>query len=187
MASQDVYTPSILRQLLDYDPETGVLVWRERPPELFNGHSASRATSWNKRYAGREAFPVNPSRGYRSSTIFCRRVMAHRVAWCHFHNSAIPDGRYVDHINGNRSDNRIENLRLASASENQANTEEPIGHIRGAVFHKATGKWQCSIRIHLGTFDTAEGASEAYESAASLLNGKFYLPNGRRARVQRVL
>jgi hypothetical protein len=186
MASQNVYTPSVLRQLLDYDPETGVMIWRERPPELFKGHSPSQARAWNKRYAGREAFPPNPSRGYRSSTIFGIRVMAHRAAWCHYMGQTIPEGQYIDHVNGDPSDNRICNLRLASPAQNQMNIETQIGAVRGAVFHKQTRKWQASIRIHLGSFDTAEDATAAYEAAAAKLHGEFYLPSGRRAHVRRV-
>lgn len=112
--------------------------------------------------------------------------MAHRAAWCHYTGQPIPDGQYIDHVNGDRGDNRAANLRLASPAQNQMNIETQIGSVRGAVFHKQTRKWQASIRIHLGSFDTAEEATSAYEAAAAKLHGEFYLPSGRRAHVRRV-
>lgn len=111
--------------------------------------------------------------------ILGRRMMAHRVAWTLYHGAAVPDGYQVDHINGKTADNRIQNLRLCEPKQNMHNAiKKPGSRLRGAFFHKSSGKYQSSIRVHLGSFDTAEEAAAAYERAAQILHGAFYLPNG---------
>lgn len=187
MADTTVYTPDLLRQLLDYCPDTGALTWKARGPDFFVGHATGNATAWNKRYAGKTAFADRRDRNYSTSTILGKRVMAHRVAWCHFHNSTIPDGMLIDHINGDTHDNRIANLRMASARQNAVNVRNHRKGLRGAAFHKPTGKWQASIRMHLGTYETEEEAAAAYEFMAAKIHGDFYLPNGKRITVSRVL
>lgn len=88
---------------------------------------------------------------------------------------------YVDHKNGNTLDNRRENLRLASNSQNQANrrnhSKNTSGY-RGVTFSKSTNKWQAAIKvagknIHLGVFETPELAGIAYKQAADMYFGEF--------------
>lgn len=182
------YSFEILQKVLSYNHRTGELVWKHRDQSMFAGKNPARAcAAWNTKFAGRPAFTSKTRGGYLTSTIFEKRVMAHRVAWCIANQCDLPDDCQIDHINGVRDDNRIENLRSCSASENARNKEFQKSSLRGAVFHKGTGKWQASIRIHLGSFDTEAEAAKAYEEAASKLHGEFYLPNGKRANVRRVL
>lgn len=108
------------------------------------------------------------------------RCMVHRLAWMLFHGVRIPEGAQIDHINGEKSDNRIDNLRLCTISQNMQNREYSKSGMRGAVFHKSTGKWQASLRVHLGTFATQEEAANAYELAAKKLHQEFYLAGGKR-------
>lgn len=94
-----------------------------------------------------------------------------------------PDNKeFVDHINGNRQDNRVENLRWATAQENCRNcslySNNTTG-FKGVHFKKSSGKYGAGIRIdgkrhHIGYYDTAEEASEAYRQFASTAFGQFF-------------
>jgi hypothetical protein len=91
----------------------------------------------------------------------------------------------IDHINGDRLDNRIENLRTATYSQNSANAKRHSRNtsgLKGASKRfkngKWTGRWQASItyqrkQINLGYFDTKEEAHAAYLEAARRLQGEF--------------
>lgn len=83
----------------------------------------------------------------------------------------------IDHINGIKSDNRICNLRPATRSQNGAN-RVAIRGMKGAFFHKSSGKWSAQIskenkKMHLGLFDTEGEAHEAYKEASLRMHGEF--------------
>lgn len=92
----------------------------------------------------------------------------------------MPDGP-LDHINGDKLDNRIANLRRASPAQNSANTRGHPGSksgLKGAHWHARRGRWTSQIRSggkrhHLGVFDNKEDAARAYREAAERLNGEF--------------
>jgi hypothetical protein len=96
-----------LREVLAYDPDTGALTW------LVDRSSNARAGSPAGCYAG--------SNGYTQVCLGLRRFKAHRLAW-YLHHGEDPGALQVDHINRNRSDNRICNLRLVDAKGNRANS-----------------------------------------------------------------
>jgi hypothetical protein len=158
-------TPEQLRSMLSYDPETGEFIWMVKPNGRVN--------------AGVIAGSILNNRGYRLIGIHGRRLLAHRLAWLYTF------GRWpsseIDHINGNRRDNRISNLREASKSENQSNrgpNKNNTSGFKGVKFHKKTSKWQAQItkdrkRYNLGLFHTPEAAHVAYESAAKKFYGEF--------------
>jgi hypothetical protein len=116
--------------------------------------------------------------GYNRVTINKEHYAAHRLIWV-IHNGSIPVGFVVDHINGIRNDDRIENLRLATLSQNQQNrkfSKTELG--KGVSYEKARKKYRAQIMIAqkstlIGRFNTAEEAHTAYCEAASLLFGEF--------------
>lgn len=100
------------------------------------------------------------------------KVFAHRAAFA-IQTGRWPD-RLIDHRNGNKADNRWDNLREATDSQNQANTgpqkNNSVG-LKGVTFDKQTGRWRASIMIQgtrrcLGRHDTKEQAKTAYDAAA---------------------
>ena len=183
MASKLLPTPETLRQLLRYEPETGRLFWRERGQEWFKGSANfSRETNcqtWNKRYSGSETFTRICRNGYLLGTIFNAKFLAHRVAWA-VHHGAWPDGE-IDHANGIENDNRISNLRLATRNQNLTNRKvrsTSVTGLKGVSFHKQRGRYRAEITVagkgvHLGLFDSAEDAAEAYRQASAKYHGKF--------------
>lgn len=101
-----------------------------------------------------------------------------------------PDGLVVDHINGDRLDNRLENLRLATHAQNSRNRKKPkrtsAGRVPTSQFKgvckTASGKWQAQIKhagrsIHIGTFASEEAAARAYDRNAKTFYGEFALLN----------
>jgi hypothetical protein len=148
--------PDCLKDQCVYDPVTGLI---DQP---------------DKKKTGRPSLNNN---GYAVVNITVdgtpKRFLAHRVAWF-LHYGTDPGVMQVDHINGNRADNRIENLRLVSHAENCHNqavstsrkkTGLPLG-----VYLAANGGFRASITVdgreqYLGVFDTPDQASNAYVSA----------------------
>lgn len=174
MANKPLPTPAELRQLLDYDPETGVLTWRERPAALFKPGrrpAAAMAATWNACNAGKAALTSNNGQGYLTGGVFGTVYRAHRVIWAIYHG-AWPTGE-IDHINGIRSDNRIANLREVSRAQNARNVGKgranTSGH-GGVNWHKRSGKWQARIRtggktIFLGDFNNIDEAAATVRAA----------------------
>ena len=149
-------TAERLRELLDYDPETGVFTRLVR-----RGGNA---------LVGSRAGAVC-SNGYRYLMVDGTSHCEHRLVWLHVHGVWPTD--HLDHVNGVKCDNRIANLRECTHAENHQNLGvrrcNTSGH-PGVSWYKAKGKWQAYIntggeRKHLGYFDTAEEAGAAYLEA----------------------
>lgn len=141
--------------------------------EYFNGALISKYSRTN-RIAGSSVGRIT-KHGYKSVKIGKKQFYEHRLIWMLFNSNL--HGLDVDHINGNRSDNRIENLRLATRTENNRNLHSAKCNSKtgllGACFHKKTGKFVAQIRsngkyLHLGLFDTAQLAHETYMNAKTI-------------------
>lgn len=94
----------------------------------------------------------------------------HRLIWQHVHGP-IPDGMHIDHINGDKADNRLANLRLVTPAENAQNRRS----VAGVSHCKTTGKWLAQIgyggkRYFMGRFVSREVAERVYADAAALLH-----------------
>lgn len=166
-----------LHQRLDYDRGTGVFVWHARPSWHFP-NEALRGT-WNTRYAGKIAGHTSKC-GYRMICVDDMSFLAHRLAWLLTYGDH-PVPQEIDHIDGDRTNNRISNLRIATRAENLANaglSRRNKSGLRGVWFDAKRGKFQVSIKhlnkqYHLGRFDTIEQAAAARREAATRLHGEF--------------
>lgn len=154
-------TQARVQDELDYNPHTGVFLRR-------NGfRKGSRAGCLNKR------------NGYSVISIGDRLYYAHRLAWVYMHGDK--PFREIDHINRNRSDNRITNLRVATRHQNQGNRKvriDSLSQMKGVRFHKLSGLWYAQITanrkiISLGYHKSSGQAQAAYASAAKEYFGEF--------------
>lgn len=144
--------------MFDYDPETGLLVRLVRTSNCV--------------HVGEVAGCLN--NGYFRVSVNGKRYLLHRLAWF-IHYGAWPKDQ-LDHINRNRTDNRIANLREVDYLENNKNKSMPTRNTSGVVgvcWHRQAQKWQASImvnqkQIHLGVFDTFEEAVAARKAAEVL-------------------
>ncbi len=166
-------TADRLRELLHYDPETG----------LFTRKIMGRGRG-NYAPAG-SPIGADDGVGYLRAYVAGRSHRLHRLAWMHYHGQEIPEGYWIDHINSNKSDNRIRNLRLATVSENTYNKPMQSNNssgFKGVYWHSPSGMWQAKIgknrrSRHIGLFSTKEEAARAYDTAALQLFGEFARTN----------
>ncbi len=165
-----------LLALFRYEPETGKLFWRQRAEESFASSWAFKV--WNKRYSDKEAFTCINADGYREGRLFDSLHRAHRIIW-KMHNG---DFDYdVDHINGNRLDNRLENLRSVTRADNLRNTAKRSDNLSGVTGVKKRKKgWQAFIaKQTIGTFANFEDAIAARKAAEAKFG--FHPNHGRPA------
>jgi len=173
MKSERLIPASILPELLDYDPSTGLFVWRERPVERF-AHMVDpeiRCRLWNGQFARKPALFAQHNGGYFSGAIFNMQVLAHRVAWAISHG-AWPAGT-IDHVNGDKRDNRLSNLRDVPHAQNMKNLRLRRNNrsgVNGVYWAEHAGKWRAEIkadgkRVHCGYFDSIEEAERARRQA----------------------
>jgi hypothetical protein len=149
-----------LRKLVTYD--NGLLRW------------VSDHKHFKKIKAGDVVGAGSLKNGYKCTAINRKQYYQHRLVWLHVYG-VWPDGQ-LDHINGNRQDNRIENLRVATLSQNQHNrkkTKNKVG-ATGAYKHWS-GRWYSTIMVenkrhYLGMFKTEDEAAQAYVDAKSKLH-----------------
>jgi len=146
-------------------------ITQELIKELFyyeNGKLFNRFKRSGSALAGEEAGCLD-TYGYGQIKINGKLYKTHRLIYM-YHNGEITDNLHIDHIDRDKSNNNIENLRLVTRQENQWNRGD-----KGYCFHKRDNKFQASIklngkRIHLGYFDTAEEARAAYLEAKERLH-----------------
>lgn len=160
--SLSMLTLARLRELLVYDPISGVFRWIARAGRCRAGDIAG----------------CDDGQGYVVIRIDGKPYKAHRLAWLYMTGEWPED--LIDHINGERSENRWANLREASQSQNQANKRvilSSTGH-KGVYWSKKKMRFRARVKkdgvIHeVGFFRTADAAHEAYQIAARSLFGEF--------------
>lgn len=172
--SSEPCTPDFAREALHYDPVTGLLRWRFRPRHHFA--RGKDQLIWNVRFAGKEAFSGTNRYGYRVGGLNGKARAAHRVIWLIVHG--IWPAAQVDHKNGVRNDNRIDNLRICTNQQNSYNRRPDNGAVGLKGVTEKSGRYRARIHnhgrdLHLGDFDTPEEAHAAYCAAAADLFGEF--------------
>lgn len=181
-----VFDFAFVSSIVRYDLVTGNMFWKPRIPSMFKAEriSLERAcSSWNKRLAGKEAATYLDDGGYKQIRIAGKTMLAHRVAWL----LATGDwpSEQIDHINGIRSDNRFENLRCVSNSENHKNRKKPMTNTTGVVgvyWFKEKNKWHAQINVggkkhNFGFFDDFDAAVAARKRAEEVFG--FHENHGR--------
>jgi len=161
-------TQSRLKELITYSE--GMLYWKNPSKRRKSLDPKGRAGSRHHT-------------GYRSIMIDGRSYQEHRIVFF-YHNGYFP--QYVDHINGVRDDNRIENLRPATKQQNGANADIYSSNttgFRGVSYKKRQNKYESYVRfhgkkIHLGTFASAEEAFIATQNKRKELHGEFFREGG---------
>lgn len=167
-------TPDLLRELIYYDPTTGMLTWKAREPNLFVGKEQDprhSAKVWNKRYAGMPALQSRDGRGYLHGAVFGRTISAHRAAWA-IHYGQWPE-HGIDHVNGDTAENWIDNLRDVPDSvnaKNQKRNARNTSGITGVSYFARTKRWVAMIKgdgkaRNLGYYRTIEEAAAARKTA----------------------
>ena len=172
-----------LKELFDY--RDGRLIWKDRPLDEFKNQRV-----WNMRnvkYAGKEAGSLQRSvrKGkeiYRWMISIDRKLYYRsNLVWIYHDKEPLNDDNEVDHKNNNMLDDRIENLRISTRSQNCANKKIKSTNTTGyknVRLRKDNGKYTSSICVdgdsrYLGQFDTAIEAHQAYTQAANELYGEF--------------
>jgi hypothetical protein len=157
-------TQAVVRELLDYDPEKGVLTWRVRDREWFKDDGKWKM--WNKRFVGTS--PTAIYQGYRRIVLLGQHYQAHRIIWL-WMTGAWPGE--IDHVNHDRADNRWVNLRDAGRVANRKNLSQYANNTSGicGVYARA-GRWRAYIRVdgvlrNLGSFGDREAAGAARKAA----------------------
>ncbi len=165
-------TKQFLLECFDY--KEGRLYWRHRPEKHFVDEW--RQKIFNKNLGGKQA--GCETNGYMMVRFSFGKVLVHRIVYLMHHGVMPPE---IDHINGDTRDNRIENLREATHSQNCCNSKLSSANTSGAKgvsFHKPTGKWSAQIRVkgkltHLGLFPSIVMAAEARKMAEIEHYGEF--------------
>ena len=171
-----------------YSPETGKFIYKTATAEMFGEgkrhmSAKTRAKVWNAKNSGREAGSVD-AHGYVVMSVGSKLYKAHRLAFL-LMTGEMPKGQ-VDHINGDKADNRWENLRDVPKLVNALNQKRHVTNksgITGVRFSTHNNKWMAYIghnnrMNHLGMFDTIEEAAEARWDAEEKLG--FHQNHGRR-------
>ena len=159
----DKPTAETVRQILDFNHETGILTWKEPRRGMLVGANAGKRVL-----------------GYLQTQIDGKAYYNHRLIWLYV--TGTWPVCLIDHINGNRADNRFCNLREATHAENMRNRGKQKNNstgFTGVRFHKVNNRWHAQIKHggkyhNLGCFSTPEDAASAYESAARKHHGEFY-------------
>ena len=178
-------TAEIARELLTYNPDTGKLFWKERPLKYFK--NPTHRKSFNNQWAGKEALTAITRRksgqiARLDGCVLTKSYYTHRIAWLIYYGEW-PKNE-IDHINQDPTDNRIENLRDITNSENNKNRtlqKNNKVNFNGVFFDKQTSRYRAQIKVDgvkkcLGRYDTLKEAIAARKVAD--INYNFHPNHG---------
>jgi len=154
-----------LKEYLDYNPDTGILIWKKKP---------------NRRVKIGEAVGRDNGKGYLQTRYKKGFFLCNRLAYYIYHG-VDPLEYTVDHRNGNTIDNRIKNLRLATYQQQQFNlglSKKNKSGVTGVRWNKGSKRWVAYVsmnwkQIHLGHFTNKEDAIQARKEAEIKYYGEF--------------
>lgn len=158
-----------VRQLFNYDPNTGQLMWKKQD---------DRPKSWNSRYGGKAAGTYTNT-GYSQIRISGNFYLAHRLIWL-WNYGCWPEEQ-IDHIDGCGYNNCLNNLRLSTQSQNRMNSRISRSNssgITGVWFNSSLGKYCAQIKVKyktiwLGSFYSLELATKIRKEAEEKYFGEF--------------
>jgi len=176
MSNRELPSPELLRQLLRYDPQTGTLFWLPRPVEMFE--SLRVANMWKAKFENKPALNAPNKKGYLCGTLMGVHAKSHRIIW------AMQTGKWpdqVDHIDGNRANNKFSNLREATREQNSKNRSSQKGSASkylGVSRSSDRKRWSAEIhasgrKIFIGRFFSEDEAARAYDAAARIHHREF--------------
>ncbi len=165
----EIISAEYVRNILDYNPDTGIFIWKYR---------TDVSNRWNTKYVGKRA-GWKDSKGAYVLTINDKYYKAHRIAWLYMTGEWPKEE--IDHRDLNGMNNKWENLREATHSQNQFNKRAQSNNksgYKGVHWDKYKEKWVAAIginnkSIYLGRFRSKEDAYMAYCDAANKLHGEF--------------
>jgi hypothetical protein len=174
------------KRLFEYDAAEGVLVWRKRPRSDFKTNRSH--TFWNNHFPGRRAGTVEKRDGYTDIVVttlgVVQRFKAHRIIY-EMHHGPIPEGMQIDHRDMDTGNNRVQNLRLATNSQNNQNKKAPRNSKTGVKGVRFRGEkkfrsapWYADIRVngrlvYIGSYKTLEEAAAARAEASDRFHSEF--------------
>lgn len=158
-------TQERLKELISYDPVDGTFCWK--------------VTRSNRAVAGKVAGKCKDSKGYSVIRVDKRLYRAHRLAYLYI-TGEWPESD-VDHKNNNRADNRWENLRASTRSQNIANKATPASNksgVKGVCWNVAHQRWLVTLRVegrhkYIGEFRCKKTAVRAVREARQRFHGEF--------------
>lgn len=163
-------TQELLWEILHYDPETGFLYWKEREPRHFSHLvdwlAIATCKTFNKKQAGKLALHGVMTIGYRAGGLFDVKQYAHRIIWFMFHGEW---PKVIDHENGNKLDNRIENLRNVTQRENTRNAAKKRNNKTGVSGVQKLPGGRFHVSCHLGSFENFDEAVKIRFEAEEIL------------------
>jgi len=174
MSLKDYPSIDYVRQC--FREEDGRLFWLERPSHHFS--TAGPWKTWNARFAGKEAGCLWKGSSRWQVTLNNRRLHRYHVVWALHHGEWASQ---IDHRDRNPHNDRIDNLRIATQSQNIFNRPADVRNksgYRGVTWDAARGKWYACIQVHgrskgLGRYDDPSDAHAAYLAAAREIFGEF--------------
>lgn len=165
--------PSVaeLHALYRYDPDNGDIIFKRRPD------AGKHREAWNRKYVDKVAGTIMNT-GYLFIRVRDQSLLGHRVAWALYHGQW-PSGE-LDHRDGDKLNNAIANLRLASRGQNARNRpgRAKSGYKGVTLSRGCSNRWAATIqfnrlKIPLGNFSSPEEAHAAYVEAAQRLHGDY--------------